>query len=76
MIFYENGSNNTNLTAGDLKAGLFQALDKMGEKKKVLAIPPDYTRLPSRAGELTEFTWQYYQENLPIFYLPLERILQ
>jgi nickel-dependent lactate racemase len=64
MIFYENGSNNTNLTAGDLKAGLFQALDKMGEKKKVLAIPPDYTRLPSRAGELTEFTWQYYQEKL------------
>ncbi len=64
MIYFETGSKDTNLTADDLKLGLFQALEKMGEKKKVLAIPPDYTRLPSRSGELTEFTWQYYQEKL------------
>ena len=64
MIYFETGSKDTNLTADDLKLGLFQALEKMGEKKKVLAIPPDYTRLPSRAGELTEFTWQYYQDKL------------
>ena len=64
MIYYELGSKDTNLTADDLKSGLFQALEKLGEKRKVLAIPPDYTRLPSRAGELTEFTWQYYQDKL------------
>jgi nickel-dependent lactate racemase len=64
MIYYENGSVNSLLTADDLKRGLFQALEKMGEKKKILAIPPDYTRLPSRAGELTEFAWQYYQDKL------------
>ena len=64
MIYYENGSINTNLSAGDLKNGLFRALDRLGEKKKVLVIPPDYTRFPSRAGELTEFTWQYYGEKL------------
>jgi len=64
MIFYETGSIHTALSAEDLKNGLFEALDKMGERHKVLAIPPDYTRLPSRAGELTEFTWQYYGEKL------------
>ncbi len=64
MIYYENGSVNNNLTADDLKLGLFQALQKMGAKKKILAIPPDYTRLPSRAGELTEFAWEYYQDKL------------
>ncbi len=64
MIYYEKGSKNTSLSADDLKQGLFEALDKMGKKKKVLAVPPDYTRLPSRSGELTEFAWQYYGEKL------------
>ncbi|MBN2787246.1 MAG: DUF2088 domain-containing protein [Paludibacteraceae bacterium] len=64
MIYYEIGSTELELTAEDLKKGLFAALDKIGKKNKVLAIPPDYTRLPSRAGELTEFTWEYYGNKL------------
>ncbi len=64
MIYYETGSTKHNLSAGDLKNGLFEALKKIGEKKKVLAVPPDYTRFPSRAGELTEFAWQYYGHKL------------
>ncbi|MDD4756134.1 MAG: lactate racemase domain-containing protein [Prolixibacteraceae bacterium] len=64
MIYYENGSISANLSAGDLKKGLFQALGSLGKREKVLAVPPDYTRLPSRAGELTEFAWQYYGEKL------------
>lgn len=64
MMFYEIGSVGHELTAGDLKKGLFAALDKMGRRNKVLAIPPDYTRFPSRAGELTEFTWQYFGPRL------------
>ena len=64
MMFYEIGSVGHELSAGDLKKGLFAALDKMGRRNKVLAIPPDYTRFPSRAGELTEFTWQYFGPRL------------
>ncbi len=64
MLYYAKGSIDLELSADDLKKGLYEALDKMGEKQKVLAIPPDYTRLPSRAGELTEFTWQYYGDAL------------
>ena len=64
MIYYSNGSTETNLSAEDLRKGLFEALEKMGEKQKVLAVPPDFTRFPSRAGELTEFTWEYYGEKL------------
>ena len=64
MIYFETGSPTANLTPDDLKAGLFEAFDKMGKKTKVLAIPPDYTRLPSRAGELTAFSYQYYNEKL------------
>ncbi len=64
MYFESDGLPSTKLSAEDLKEGLFQALNKLGEKKKVLAIPPDYTRLPSRAGELTEFAWEYYGDKL------------
>ncbi len=64
MIFYEKGSTETSLLREDLKKGLFEALDKMGAKQKVLAIPPDYTRLPSKAGDLTEFTWEYFGKKL------------
>jgi nickel-dependent lactate racemase len=64
MIYFEQGSPELELTADDLKKGLFEAFGKMGSRHKVLAIPPDYTRLPSRAGELTEFTWQYYGKVL------------
>lgn len=64
MIYYEKGSIETSLSAEDLKNGLFEALGKIGDKQKVLAIPPDYTRLPSRAGELTEFTWEYFGKKL------------
>lgn len=64
MIFYEKGSVSIDLSPEDLKSGLFEALDKLGERRKVLAVPPDYTRLPSRAGELTEYAWQYYGDAL------------
>ncbi|MEL7588613.1 MAG: lactate racemase domain-containing protein [Prolixibacteraceae bacterium] len=64
MMYYEIGSPAHELTADDLRNGLFKAFDQQKYIKKVLAIPPDYTRLPSRAGELTEMTWQYYREKL------------
>lgn len=64
MIYFEKGSIHTSFSAEDLKKGLFEALGKMGSKQKVLAVPPDYTRLPSRAGELTEYAWEYFGNKL------------
>lgn len=64
MIYFESGSVRHNMTADDLRSGLTGAFAKMGTRKKVLAIPPDYTRLPSRAGELTEMSWEYFGERL------------
>ena len=64
MLYYAKGSSDTILSNDDLKAGLFEALGKLGNKKNVLAIPPDFTRFHSRAGVLTEFAWEYYGEAL------------
>ena len=64
MLLYSRGHENDNLTSRDLKEGLYTALDKLGPKKKVLAVPPDFTRCHSRAGELTSFAWMYYSDSL------------
>ena len=64
MIYFESGSIHQEFSSEDMKKGLFEALEKMGKKHKVLAIPPDYTRLPSRAGELTEYAWQFYGDAM------------
>ncbi len=64
MLYYSQGSTTTDLSHEDLKNALFAALSKLGNKSKVLAIPPDYTRFHSRAGELTEMAWQYYGEKM------------
>lgn len=64
MIYYKYGSPQSNLSADDLRKGLYEALEKIGDKKKVLVVPPDFTRFPSRAGELTEMSWNYYGDVL------------
>ena len=64
MIYFQQGSETEVLSSDDLKNALFSTLDKVGKKEKVLAIPPDITRYHSRAGELTNFLYQYYGKNL------------
>jgi len=64
MLYYSRGSKSDNLSAKDLKQGLYEALDKLGPKQKVLTLPPDITRFYSRAGELTRYARQYYGNKL------------
>ncbi len=64
MLLYSRGNVNEDLTGQNLKEGLATALEKLGERKKVLAVPPDFTRFHSRAGKLTEFAWRYYGGRL------------
>ncbi|MGD0589806.1 MAG: lactate racemase domain-containing protein [Bacteroidota bacterium] len=64
MLLYSRGSESDVLYEEDLKQGLTEAFLKLGAKKKVLAIPPDFTRFHSHAGILTRLTWEYYKEKL------------
>src|SRR5690554_6421968 len=64
MVFYQRGSENEELSSNDLRTALHEALDKLGKRQKVLAIPPDYTRLHSKAGEITAHAWEYYGDKL------------
>ncbi len=64
MLYYKRGSETDVLTNDDLRSGLNIALDKLGTNKKVLAIPPDFTRYHSFAGQLTTLIHEYYQDRL------------
>ena len=52
------------MSGEEIRAGLREALTKLGERKKVLAVPPDFTRFHSKAGELTEMAWEFYGDAL------------
>lgn len=64
MIYFQSGSENTILSQEDIKDGLYSALSKLGMRKKVIVVPPDFTRFHSRAGELTSLIYEYYKEGL------------
>jgi nickel-dependent lactate racemase len=63
-LFYEIGSEQTDLSAIDMKNALFHALQMIGKRERVLAIPPDLTRFHSRAGDLTRYAWEFYKERM------------
>jgi nickel-dependent lactate racemase len=64
MVFFSKGSIDYEFSEDELKATLFSVFPKLGIRKKVLAIPPDYTRFHSFAGSLTYITYQYYKDRL------------
>jgi nickel-dependent lactate racemase len=57
MLFFENGSTNANLSSDDLRQGVLAGLTALGPVRNMLLIPPDITRLHSRAGELTQYIY-------------------
>jgi nickel-dependent lactate racemase len=63
-LYVAKGSPDAEISDDELKSLLFQALDAIGQRRCVLAVPPDQTRIHSRAGELTRYAWQYYGEHL------------
>ena len=63
-LYCATGSPETELTPRQLKELLAESLSRLGERKRVLAVPPDQSREHSRAGELTRYAWEYYGEKL------------
>ena len=64
MIYFERGSKTDVITADETRAILKQVFDAMGPKKRVMAIPPDFTRANSYAGPITEMIYDYYGDTL------------
>jgi nickel-dependent lactate racemase len=59
-MHFARGSASTVITDAELGDALKQTLAKLGAKRKVLAVPPDFTRFNSRAGILTRAAYEHY----------------
>lgn len=63
-LYCSIGDASAELTRNDLAHALTSALDRIGLRQRVLAVPPDLTRFHSQAGMLTEMAFQYYSDRL------------
>src|SRR5208283_2103658 len=59
MLYFERGSVADKLSMDDLRKGLCHALNHLGPRKRVLVVPPDFTRFHSQAGVLTRLIYDY-----------------
>lgn len=64
MIYYQYGSETTVMSPSDLEYGVYAALVKIGQRKKILVVPPDFTRFHSRAGDITTLLYNYFRDSL------------
>ena len=63
-LYCAAGGVDADISAGQLNDLLVESLAKLGMRERVLAVPPDITRMHSQAGALTQATWRYYGELL------------
>ncbi len=64
MLYFAKGSETIIISEEELENALFSVLEKLNKPKKVLAIPPDFTRYHSKAGEITSLLYKFYKEKL------------
>jgi nickel-dependent lactate racemase len=63
-LYCATGSVDTDLSPQQLNDLLVESLAKLGDRKNVLAVPPDQSREHSRAGELTGYIYKHYGDKL------------
>ena len=63
-LFFAAGSPTTEMSPDEVRGNLFAALDNVGPREKVLIVPPDFTRMHSQSGVLTELAAEFYGDRL------------
>lgn len=64
MLYYAKGSVDTVISVNELNEGLQEAIAKIGERNKVLVLPPDFTRYHSQAGLITQLLYKHYNNKI------------
>jgi nickel-dependent lactate racemase len=64
MLFLAEGSPDRRFGLDEAASALKAVLGRLGGKNRVLAVPPDITRVHSLAGPLTEAAWEHFGDNL------------
>jgi nickel-dependent lactate racemase len=63
-LYCAKGSIETDLSLQQLHDLLVESLAKLGKRRRVLVVPPDKSRVHSRAGDLTRYAWEYFNDQL------------
>lgn len=58
--YFAEGSPQTTIDSRELKEIIESVFSGLGQRQKVMLLPPDFTRFPSRAGEITCLLHDYY----------------
>ncbi len=64
MLYLAEGGPNHNIDDADLQELLAPLFDHFSKAKRILAIPPDFTRFHSRAGRITELLYNRFGSAL------------
>lgn len=65
-LYCTTGGVETDLSLQQLHDLLLQSLAKLGKRNRVIVVPPDQSRVHSRAGDLTRYAWEYYDHRLQV----------
>src|SRR5579864_6304215 len=63
-LYCAKGGVEIDLSEQQLHDLLLESLAKLGTRSRVLVVPPDKSRIHSRAGDLTRFAWEYFGDQL------------
>src|SRR5580698_4566735 len=63
-LYCQQGGPDAEISPERLRQLLYQALDRLGDRRRVLAVPPDFSRFHSQAGSLTQYAYAYYGDRL------------
>ncbi len=70
-IFIQKGGVDCSISDDELRQLVHQTIEKSGKTpKRMLLLPPDHTRLNSRAGRITEMIYEDYHETCAIDIMP------
>jgi len=70
MEYFFEGSATAALTRERVRELLESMLERLGRLKRVLLVPPDFTRYPSGAGEMTAMLFQALAPKSSVMILP------
>jgi nickel-dependent lactate racemase len=63
-LYCATGGVEADLSLDQLRSLLLESLAKLGQRNRVLVVPPDQSRVHSRAGDLTCYAWEYFGGRL------------
>ena len=70
-LFVQKGGASTAISDSELRDLVIRTIEKSGKEiKRLLLLPPDHTRLNSRAGRITEIIWELYGDKCHIDIMP------